>query len=134
VGGFRKFLLRGNLVDVAVGIVIGIAFSAVVTSFVKDLITPLIAALGGKPDFGQLTFTVNHSRFLYGDFLNALISFAIVAAVLYFLIVSPQARLSARFQPAAPEPETKECPYCLSSVPAAARRCAFCTADLAPIT
>jgi large conductance mechanosensitive channel len=131
VGGFRKFLLRGNLVDVAVGIVIGIAFSAVVTSFVKDLITPLIAALGGKPDFGQLTFTVNHSRFLYGDFINALISFAIVAAVLYFLIVSPQARLSARFQPPAPEPETKECPYCMSSIPAAARRCAFCTADLA---
>jgi large conductance mechanosensitive channel len=132
VGGFRTFLLRGNLVDMAVGIVIGLAFSAVVTSFVKDLITPLIAALGGKPDFGQLSFTLNHTNFLYGDFINAVVSFAIVAAVLYFLIVSPQARLSARFQkPSEPEPEIKDCPYCLSSIPAAGRRCAFCTADLA---
>jgi large conductance mechanosensitive channel len=115
----------------AVGIVIGIAFSNVVQGFVKDLVTPLIAAIVGKPDFSQLVFTVNHSQFRYGDFVNALISFVLIAAVLYFLIVSPYARLKAVFEkPPAPEPETRPCPYCLTPIPVAARRCAFCTSDL----
>jgi large conductance mechanosensitive channel len=131
MSGFKTFLLRGSLVDVAVGIVIGVAFTGVVQGLVKDLITPLIAAIVGKPDFSQLFFTVNHSRFLIGDFINALISFIIVAAVLYFLVISPYARLKALFEkPPAPEPETRPCPLCLSQIPAAARRCAFCTADL----
>jgi len=133
MSGFKAFLLRGNLIDVAVGIVIGVAFTTVINGLVKDLFTPLIAALGGKRDFSQLSFTVNHSRFLYGDFINALISFVIVAAVLYFLVVSPYARLKAVFEkPPAPEPPTRDCPECLSSVPARARRCAFCTAQLTP--
>jgi large conductance mechanosensitive channel len=133
MSGFRAFLLRGNLVDMAIGIVIGVAFSAVVNGLVKDLFTPLIAALGGKRDFSQLVFTVNHSRFLYGDFINALISFVIIAAVLYFFVVSPFTRLRSRFEkPPAPEPPTRDCPECLSSIPARARRCAFCTAELTP--
>jgi large conductance mechanosensitive channel len=131
MSGFKSFLLRGSLVDMAVGIVIGIAFSNVVQGFVKDLVTPLIAAIVGKPDFSQLVFTVNHSQFRYGDFFNALISFVLIAAVLYFLIVSPYARLKAVFEkPPAPEPETRPCPYCLTRIPVAARRCAFCTSDL----
>src|SRR5438128_8577930 len=87
--GFRAFLLRGNVVDLAVAVVIGVAFGAVVTAFVKDLVTPLIAALGGKPDFSSLYFTINNSRFLYGDFLNALLAFALIAAVIYFFVVMP---------------------------------------------
>jgi large conductance mechanosensitive channel len=131
VGGLKTFLLRGNLVDMAVGIVIGVAFGTVVTDFVKDLITPLIAALFGKPDFGGLFFTVNSSKFTYGDFINGLIAFLIVATVLYFLVVLPYVRLKTRFEPAPlPEPEMKDCPRCLSKIPAAAGRCAFCTADL----
>lgn len=131
MSGFRRFLLRGNLIDMAVGIVIGAAFSAVVGALVKDLITPLIAALGGKPEFGSLYFTVNHSRFLYGDFVNALLTFLIVAAVLYFLIVSPYARVRARFETApVPQPETRDCPHCLSQIPHRASRCAFCTAEV----
>jgi large conductance mechanosensitive channel len=129
--GFKTFLLRGNLVDIAVGIVIGIAFGTVVTAFVKDLITPIIAALFGKPDFSGLTFTVNHSKFLYGDFINVLIAFLIIAAVLYFFVVSPYARFKARFEPApVPEPVMKHCPRCLSNIPEAATRCPFCTTDL----
>jgi large conductance mechanosensitive channel len=132
MSGFKTFLLRGSLVDVAVGIVIGVAFTTVVQGMVKDLITPLIAAIGGKPDFSQLAFTVNHSKFLYGDFINVLVSFVIIAAVLYFLILSPYARLKAVFEkPPAPEPEARPCPYCLTRIPVAARRCAFCTSDLA---
>jgi large conductance mechanosensitive channel len=131
VSGFKTFLLRGNLVDMAVGIVIGVAFGTVVTAFVKDLVTPLIAAIFGKPDFGGLFFTVNSSKFTYGDFINAMIAFAIVAAVLFFLVVSPYARFKARFEPApAPEPEMKDCPRCLSRIPVRASRCAFCAADL----
>jgi len=118
--GFKTFLLRGNLVDMAVGIVIGIAFGTVVTAFVKDLITPIIAALFGKPDFSGIYFTVNQSKFLIGDFINVLIAFVIIAAVLYFFVVAPYAKFKARFEPApVPEPEMKQCPRCL-----------FCTIDL----
>jgi large conductance mechanosensitive channel len=131
VAGFKKFLLQGNLVDVAVGIVIGVAFGALVTGLVKDLITPLIAAIGGQPDFSSLTFTINNSKFLYGDFINLTISFVLIALVVWFLIVSPFSAFKARFTPApAVEPKTKDCPYCLSAIPVAATRCAFCTSDL----
>lgn len=131
MSGFKTFLLRGNLVDMAVGIVIGLAFAAVVAGLVKDLITPFIAALFGKPDFSGLYFTINNSKFLYGDFINLLVAFVIVAAVLYFFIVSPYARFKARYEPAPVPEETKQCPRCLSNIPARATRCAFCTTDLA---
>jgi large conductance mechanosensitive channel len=131
MSGFKSFLLRGNMVDLAVGIVIGAAFGAVVSELVKDLITPLIAAVGGQPNFDALYFTINSSRFMYGRFLDALLSFLIVAAVVYYLVVLPYSRFRARFEkPAPPAPKTRECPECLSKVPAAARRCAFCTALL----
>ena len=128
---FRDFLLRGNLVDMAVGVVIGLAFGAVITALVADLITPLIAAIGGKPDFASLTFTLNGSHFLYGAFVNALISFVVIAAVVFFLVVKPVNRLMALRRT---EPEvastTRPCPECLSEIPVGARRCAFCTAEL----
>jgi large conductance mechanosensitive channel len=132
MSGFKKFLLRGNLVDLAVAFVIGAAFASLVTGLVTDLITPLIAAIGGKPSFDKLSFTVNHSTFLYGHFLNLLISFLIVAAVVYFVIVVPFSKLLERFKPTpdAPAP-VQECPHCLSSIPAAATVCAFCTRDVA---
>lgn len=128
---FRQFLLRGNLVDMAVGIVIGVAFAAVVTALVSDLITPLLAAIGGKPNFAGLTFTVNHSRFLYGAFVDALIAFLLIAAVVFFLIIRPVNRLMARYK-TEPDVEqtTKDCPHCLSAIPVGAGKCAFCTADL----
>ena len=130
LSGFRTFLLRGNVVDLAIAVVIGAAFGAVVTAFVRDLITPLIAAVGGKPNFGGLYFTINHSRFLYGDFINVVLSFIIIAAVIYYLVLAPYNRLIERFRPQ-PEPApTQECPYCLSNIPAAARRCLFCTSDV----
>jgi len=125
--GFKTFLLRGNVVDLAVGVVIGIAFAAVITAFVKDLVTPLIAAIGGQPDFASLYFTVNKSKFLYGDFINAILAFLIVAAVIYFLVVAPYTAFVARSRKEAPEdPSTKKCPECLSEIPKDARRCAFC--------
>jgi large conductance mechanosensitive channel len=126
--GFKAFLLRGNVVDLAVAVVIGAAFTAVVTAFVKDLITPLIAALFGKPDFSSLHFTINNSKFLYGDFLNAIIAFVLVAAVIYYFVVLPINALIERShrhdQPA--DPTTKKCPECLSEIPIEAKRCAFC--------
>jgi large conductance mechanosensitive channel len=126
---FKAFLLRGNLVDTAVGIVIGLAFAAVVTAFVGDLITPLIAAIGGNPDFSALSFTINKSHFLYGAFLNALITFVVIAAVLFYFVVKPVNALMARRKVEPPVAETtRECPECLSEIPVAARRCAFCTA------
>ena len=129
--GFRSFILRGNVVDLAIAVVIGAAFGAVVTALVADFLTPLIAAIGGRPDFGALYFTVNGSRFAYGHFLNAVISFLIIAAAVYFLVVVPVNKLMAHYKPTAEEPTpTKECPYCLSAIPAAATRCAFCTAEL----
>jgi large conductance mechanosensitive channel len=131
VKDFKQFLLRGNLVDMAVGIVIGVAFAAVVTALVADLITPLIAAIGGKPDFGNLAFTVNGSRFAYGDFVNALISFVVIAAVVFFLVVKPVNALMNRFRTETPvEATTEECPHCLSQIPIGASRCAFCTQEV----
>ncbi len=131
--GFREFVLRGNVVDLAVAVVIGAAFGAVVTSLVEDLLTPLLAAIGGEPDFGAISFEVNGSRFAVGEFVNALLSFLVIAAAIYFLVVVPVNRLMARFR-TEPEPvaAVRDCPQCLSKVPEAARRCAFCTSDLAP--
>ena len=130
---FREFILRGNLVDLAVAVVIGTAFGAVIAAFVKDLITPLIAAIGGQPDFSALTFTINESRFLYGDFINALLAFLIVAAVVFFFVVKPVNALMARFQPApAVDVKTRECPECVSDIPLSATRCAFCTTVVRP--
>ena len=130
---FRTFLLRGNLVDMAVGIVIGIAFAALVTSLVEDLITPIIAAIFGKPDFSGLSFTIHKSRFLYGDFLNAVITFVSIAAAVFFLIVKPVNYLMARLrtEPDVESP-TRGCPECLSQIPVAATRCAFCTTGVSP--
>jgi large conductance mechanosensitive channel len=132
---FKEFLLRGNLVDMAVGIVIGLAFAQVVTAFVSNLITPLIAAIGGKPDFGSLSFTVNHSRFLYGAFFNALITFLVIAAVVFFLVVKPVNALMARRRTETPvDQPTQACRHCLSEIPAGAAVCAFCTRDVAAAT
>ena len=125
--GFKAFLLRGNVVDLAIAVVIGIAFGVVITAFVKDLVTPLIAALGGKPDFANLYFTINNSKFLYGDFLNALLAFALIAAVIYFFVVVPINALVARSRKEPPaDPTTKKCTECLSEIPIGAKRCAFC--------
>jgi large conductance mechanosensitive channel len=130
MSGFRKFLMRGNLVDLAVAVVIGLAFAAVVTALVKDIITPIIAAAGGSHvDFSSLTFTVNGSPFFYGDFINNVIYFVIVAAVIYFLVVAPAARLEA-YANRNKEATTKDCPECTSTIPIAARRCMYCTAVL----
>lgn len=125
--GFKAFLMRGNVVDLAVGVVIGITFGVVITAFVRDLVTPLIAAIGGQPDFSGLYFTVNNSKFAYGDFLNALIAFVIVAAVIYLLVIVPYTALMARWRTEPPpDPTIKKCPECLSEIPIDARRCAFC--------
>jgi large conductance mechanosensitive channel len=129
--GFAAFLARGNVIDLAVAVVVGGAFGAVVTALVKDLLTPLIAAIFGKPDFGTLHFTIHHSVFLYGDFLNALISFASIAAAIYYIVVLPMDKLIAlRRGPV--EPTVTACPECLSEIPLAARRCKFCTAVITP--
>jgi len=126
--GFRAFLLRGNVVDLAVAVVIGAAFGAIVEAFVKDLVTPLIAAIGGKPDFASLSFTINNSKLLYGDFLNALIAFVLIAAVIYYFVVLPINALIARSRKEPPaDPTTKKCTECLSEIPIGAKRCAFCT-------
>ena len=130
---FKAFLLRGNLVEMAVGIVIGLAFAAVVTALVSDLITPLIAAIGGKPDFSNLSFTINKSHFLYGAFINAVLAFVIIAAVIFYLVVKPVNALLARSRKeGTPDPTTRNCPECLSEIPIAATRCAFCTAQVTP--
>jgi large conductance mechanosensitive channel len=130
--GFRQFVLRGNVLDLAVAVVIGGAFAAVVTALVKDLLTPLIAALVGKPDFSAINFTVNGSQFLIGDFINALIAFLLMAAAVYFFVVAPVNAIVERRRRGEPpaDPTTKKCPECLSEVPIAARRCAFCTSTL----
>jgi len=130
--GFRTFIFRGNVIDLAIAVVIGGAFGQVVTALVKDLLTPLIAAVAGKPDFSAITFTVNGSHFLIGDFVNAVVSFLLVTAAVYFFIVLPMNRLieRARRGEASPDPTTKKCPECLSEVAIAARRCAFCTSAL----
>lgn len=128
--GLRDFLFRGNVIDLAVAVVIGAAFGAVVAAFVKDLLTPLIAAIAGKPDFAGLTFTINNSKFLYGEFFNAVISFLLVGSAVYFFVVAPMRAYLARTAPPAPAPTTKQCPECLSEIPLGARRCAHCTAVL----
>jgi large conductance mechanosensitive channel len=131
-GGFKQFLLRGNVVDLAVGVVVGVAFGAVVTSLTKDLLTPLIAAIVGKPDFSAIQFTVNNSKFLVGDFINAVISFVLIAAAVYYFVVLPVNALLARARRGPPvDPTTKKCPECQSEIPVQARRCAFCTSQLA---
>ncbi len=131
--GFKQFLLRGNVIDLAVAVVVGAAFGTVVSAFVKDLLTPLIAAIGGQPDFSGLYFTVNNSKFLYGDFINAVLSFVIISAVVYFLVVLPMNTLIARARKAPPvDPMTRRCPECLSEIPIGARRCAYCTSEIQP--
>ena len=127
---FKKFILRGNVVDLAVAVVVGAAFGSVVSALVKDLITPLIAAIGGQPDFSGLSFTINNSKFLYGDFLNSLISFVLLAAVVFFFIVNPLNKLMSKLKPSdeIDKPAERECPECLSGIPAAAKRCKYCTA------
>jgi large conductance mechanosensitive channel len=128
---FKAFILRGNVLDLAVAVVLGVAFTAVITALVTDLITPLVAAIFGSHDFSSLTFTVNNSVFRYGAFLNALLAFVIIAAVLFFFVVVPANALvqRARREPT-PDPTTKKCPECLSEIPIDARRCAFCTTQL----
>jgi large conductance mechanosensitive channel len=130
---FRAFILRGNLVDLAVAVVIGTAFTAVVNALVTDIITPLIAAVGGEPNFDRLAFTINESRFAYGDFFNAVLTFLIVAAVMFFLVLKPVNLLLEQFQTETEvESPTRPCPECLSQIPHAATRCAFCTTEVAP--
>jgi large conductance mechanosensitive channel len=124
---FKAFLLRGNVVDLAVGIVVGAAFGAVVTALVRDLLTPIVAAIIGKPDFSTLAFTINNSRFAYGDFINSLIAFLSIAAAVFFFVVRPVNALMARRKTALDtESETRPCSECLSEIPRDARRCAFC--------
>jgi large conductance mechanosensitive channel len=131
VKDFKAFLLRGNLVDMAVGIVIGVAFGAVIAAFVSSIVTPLIAAIFGSPDFANLSFTINGSKFTYGLFLNALISFVLVAAVLFFLVIKPVNILVERSRREPPaDPSTRHCPECLSEIPVEATRCAFCTTEV----
>jgi large conductance mechanosensitive channel len=128
---FREFITRGNLVELAVAVVIGTAFAAVIAALVKDLITPLIAAIGGKPDFSDLKFEINDSQFLYGDFINALLGFLIVAAVVFFFVIRPMNQLMGRMSTEPDvEQETRECPQCVSAIPVSAKRCAFCTSEV----
>jgi large conductance mechanosensitive channel len=129
LSGFKQFILRGNVVDLAVGVVIGVAFGSVVTALTKDLLTPLIAALVGKPDFSAISFTIGSTVFPVGDFINAVVSFLLIAATVYFFVVTPINALVARMRkaPAPADPTTKKCPECLSEIPIDARRCSFCT-------
>ncbi len=131
MSGFKKFILQGNLVQLAVAVVIGIAFGMVITALVADLITPLIAAIGGKPNFANLFFKVNKSKFLYGEFVNAVLAFVIVAAAVYFFVVLPVGKLMDRAQ-RNKEATERACPECTSKIPLAATRCMFCTAQVAP--
>jgi large conductance mechanosensitive channel len=133
---FRTFLLRGNVIDLAVAVVLGVAFGAVVTALVEDLITPLIAAIFGEPDFSNLTFTINDSVFRYGDFINAVIGFILVAAAIFFVVVKPMNVLMERRRrgEASPDPTTRPCPQCLAEVPIAATRCMYCTQPLPAVT
>jgi len=127
LSGFKKFILRGNIIDLAVGVVVGVAFTTLVNSLVKDLLTPVISAFGGKPDFSTLSFTIGHSKFLVGDFLNSLISFLIIAAVIYFFVVLPVNKLTELSNKGKNiDPTTKKCTDCLSTIPKKAKRCAFC--------
>ena len=128
---FKQFLLRGNVVDTAVALVMALAVFAVVTALIKDLITPIIAAMAGKPDFSALTFEINKSAFMYGDFINALITFFLTAAAMFFFIVVPMNALIARSRKEPPaDPTTRKCPECMSEIPVDARRCAFCASEV----
>jgi large conductance mechanosensitive channel len=129
LSGFKQFILRGNVVDLAVGVVIGAAFGSVVTAFTKDLLTPLIAAIVGKPDFSAIHFTINGSAFPVGDFINTIVSFLLVASAVYFFVITPLNALMARLSkaPPPPDPTTRKCTECLSEIPIDARRCAYCT-------
>ena len=131
---FKQFLLRGNVIDLAVAFVIGAAFAALVNAAVADLLTPLVAAVFGQPDFSNLSFTVNGSVFRYGHFLNVLIAFVIISFVVFFFVVKPINRLMelARRRES-PDPTTRKCPECVSEIPIDARRCAFCTSEVAPV-
>jgi len=130
--GFKQFILRGNAVDLAVGVVIGAGFSGLVNSLVKDLITPLVAAIFKSADFSNLSFTLNGSKFLYGDFINALISFVLVALVVYFFVIKPMEVFLAKVkQGPPPDPTTKKCPECMSEIPLTAKRCAYCAQPVA---
>lgn len=131
--GFKQFMFRGNVLDLAVAVVMGAAFGAVITALVKDLLTPLIAAIVGKPDFSAFSAELHGSKFLYGDFINALISFLLIGAAVYFFVIVPMNALMARMRrgEVPPDPTTKKCPECLSEIPIAARRCAFCTTPVA---
>jgi large conductance mechanosensitive channel len=130
---FRQFILRGNLVDLAVAVVLGTAFGAVVTALVADVFTPLIAAVGGKADFQDLTFKINGSTFRYGHFLNAFVTFLLIAAVIFFFVVKPVNVLMSRRKVDTPtDAKTRSCPECLSDIPVAASRCAFCTSEVGP--
>lgn len=133
--GFKQFIMRGNVIDLAVAVVMGAAFGSVVTALVKDLLTPLIAAIFGKPDFSNLKITINSSTFGYGDFLNALVSFLLISAAIYFFVVVPMNAVMARIRRGekAPDPTTKNCPECLSEIPIAARRCAFCASSVGAV-
>ncbi|MBB4917748.1 large conductance mechanosensitive channel protein MscL [Streptosporangium saharense] len=132
INGFKNFLLRGNVVDLAVAVVIGAAFTAIVNSFVSDILTPFIAAIGGRPDFSALTLRIGGGEIKYGLFLNALISFLMVAAVIYFLVVRPYEKISSRFA-RQEESVMRDCPECLSEIPRAAARCSQCTAQVTPV-
>lgn len=129
--GFKDFIMKGNVVDMAVGVVIGVAFGGVITAFVKDLVTPLIGAFGGKPDFSGMFFTINNSRFMVGDFVNSLISFLMIAVVIYFAVVIPMNKVMEKVKSGkSVDPTEKTCPECLSLIPIKARRCKYCTADV----
>ena len=131
IGEFKTFILRGNVVDLAVAVVIGAAFGAVVTSFVQNVIMPIIGAFGGKPSFDQYWWTINGSQIKIGTFITALVAFVILAAVIFFFVVKPVNWLMSRRKTELPaDPATRDCPYCLSSIPIAASRCAFCTSDV----
>ena len=131
--GFREFVLRGNVLDLAVAVVMGAAFGAVVTAMVKDLLTPLIAAIVGKPDFSALAITINGSKVLIGDFVNQIVAFLLIAIAVYFFVVLPVNRIMERIRRGepVPDPTTKKCGECLSEVPLGAKRCAFCTSVIA---
>jgi len=133
---FKKFILRGNVVDLAVAVVVGAAFNSVVQGLVKDIITPLIAAIGGQHDFSNLSFKLHGSTFMYGDVINLVISFLVIAAVVFFVVVQPLNRLQslANKRKTPEEPTDRKCPECLSTIPKAAKRCAFCTAKVTPVT
>jgi large conductance mechanosensitive channel len=130
--GFRKFMMRGNVIDLAIAVVIGTAFGAVVKALVADIITPIVAMIFGKPDFGGLSFTINNSNFLYGDLINNIITFVSIAAAIYFIVVKPMEVVQARRAQPAAAPTTRPCPECLSDIPLKATRCAFCTTVVTP--